>query len=302
MAEKFSPTLAAERLALLRLICLWGGASRPPRLPSNFSSEPAVLALGLLEGESTVAHRRAYVYNPRSQEPNILFESAQAQPGVSAESLGSQTQDPRAALLTDLGAPQPIVMRGSLYSYRRSQSRALLRYHHFRGYRRRHLRLLVRSLVSKGAHYESGGGQTLLSALTQVFFFLSPGLVRRVLKSGGAFVNFRRVDKPLLKLRPGDFISLTPAPEDPERACLACLAHLVDSGRARMAESALSSLPRPRPRSESRALSGALSASPLSQGVEADYLSFSFFFLPDYSRERVWLPFNPTLVRLLDIK
>lgn len=180
--------------------------SHPVR--ADFSSEPALRAWAALESEATVAFRRSYVYNPLSPLPNISPESTVCRPGVSVSSLSRQESDPSLSMLLDSTPPPPVVMQGSIYVYRRSQARGLLKYHRFRGLRRRHLSLLAQSFISKGGLLLRGGGQTLLGALSRVFFFVSPGDLRASILSGGVFINFKSSLAPEHRLRSGDFVSL----------------------------------------------------------------------------------------------
>jgi hypothetical protein len=191
-------------------------------------------------------------------------------------------------------------MQGSIYVYRRSQARGLLKYHRLHGLRRRHLSLLAQSFISKGGLLLRGGGKTLFSALSRVFFFIRPGDLRASILSGGVCINFKRSLCPDHRLRSGDFVSFGYYQGEPSSLLFA--AAKLEYTKFRLAESALGGLLRLGQRNESKALAGALSSAPLSQDFEVDYLSLSFFFIPSLSNSRHWLPFNPILFRLLDLK
>lgn len=290
-----------QRVLVWRLLSL-SSVSLTPGHPvrADFSSEPALRAWSMLEAEATLAFRRSYVYNPLTPLPNISLEAESCEPGVAVSSLSEQPADPRLSMLSEHIPPQPIVMRGSLYVYRRSQTRGLLGYHRLRGLRRRHLSLLAQSFLSKGGLLLRGGSQTLLSALSRSFFFIGSGELRASVLAGSVYINFKRATCPEHRLKYGDFISL--GRYWGGASSLLWAVPNLEYTRSRFAESALRGLLQLSPRAESRALAGALSPAPLSQDFEVDYLSLSFIFIPGQSNSRHWLPFNPILFRLLDLK
>lgn len=197
------------------------------------------------EPGSLILRRRAYVYNPDSKEPNLAheglllglrFSEELAPQADSLQSLPAQaSQEPRA----------PIVMRGSLFRYRRSQARSLLAYFYFRGRRRRHLSLLFRNFLSRSGSLLSVPGADLMSSLCRVFFFISPASLRSALDSGSVLVNFKREGRPLRPLRHGDFVSVHPSllsGGSRGGAKLLSLFYLLEGERLRLARRSMSGL------------------------------------------------------------
>lgn len=138
---------------------------------SDFSSPEALRLWRLFEAESTLFYRRSYVYDPASSRPNLFPESRLHSASVAQGSLRTKLGVSKSILGLRLEYPSPIQMRGSLYKYRRAQSRAMLSYFRFRGLRERHLSLLFRNYLSRSLGLSERGRMCLLPAACRVFFF-----------------------------------------------------------------------------------------------------------------------------------
>lgn len=275
-----------------------------PRV-SDFSSKLALRLWHTEEASKALAYRKSYIYQPERQDVGIPDKLIFARKPLVFEDASPDVY----GLLKPQGREHPVTqavkMQGSLYLYRKLESRALLAAAEARGTRRRHIARLFQNFLMRRGSYTTLGGVTLVSALSRVFFFYRLDTLRSLVRSGHVQVNFRRCAELNTRLSHGDFVSVSGLSITPS------LARLRESEPSSSSKSLQPKL---------AAMLGSLAAGRLAkakyrgsrhlvyqaqvvtQDFELDLVSSSFFFLPDSGFTNVWLPFNPYLWRLLELK